>query len=35
MIKIWGKVVTNEKVVKQKTVKVDTENTSFFDMTLC
>jgi len=32
MIKIWGKVVTNEKVVKQKTIKVDTENTSFFDM---
>ena len=32
MIKIWGKVVSNEKIVKNKTVKVDTENTTFFDM---
>ena len=32
MIKIWGKVISNEKIVKSKTVKVDTENTTFFDM---
>lgn len=32
MIKIWGKVVSNEKIVKSKTFKVDTENTTFFDM---
>lgn len=32
MIKIWGKVVTNEKIVKNKVVKVDTSNTTFFDM---
>ena len=32
MIKIWGKVITNEKIVKSKTVKVDTETTTFFDM---
>lgn len=32
MIKIWGKVISNEKIVKSKTVSVDTENTTFFDM---
>jgi len=32
MIKIWGKIISNEKVVKSKTVKVDTETTSFFEM---
>lgn len=32
MIKIWGKVISNEKVVKSKTVKVDTETTTFFEM---
>ena len=32
MIKIWGKVISNEKIVKSKTVTVDTENTTFFDM---
>ncbi len=32
MIKIWGKIITNEKIVKSKTVKVDTQNTTFFDM---
>ena len=32
MIKIWGKIITNEKIVKSKTIKVDTENTTFFDM---
>lgn len=32
MIKIWGKIVSNEKIIKSKTIKVDTENTTFFDM---
>ena len=32
MIKVWGRVISNEKVVKSKTVKVDTENATFFDM---
>ena len=32
MIKIWGKVISNEKIVKSKTIKVDTETTTFFDM---
>lgn len=32
MIKIWGKIISNEKIVKSKTVKVDTANTTFFDM---
>lgn len=37
MMKIWGKVITNEKLVKSKTIKIDAENTTFFDMlaTLC
>jgi hypothetical protein len=32
MLKIWGKVITNEKIVKSKTISVDPENTTFFDM---
>jgi len=32
MIKIWGKVLSNDKIIKSKTIKVDTENTTFFDM---
>ena len=32
MIKIWGKVISNEKIMKSKTVKVGTETTTFFDM---
>lgn len=32
MIKIWGKVISSEKIIKSKTVKVDTESTTFFDM---
>jgi len=37
MIKIWGKVISNEKIVKSKTIQVDAENTTFFDMlaTVC
>ena len=32
MIKIWGKIITNEKLVASKTVSVDVANTTFFDM---
>ena len=32
MIKIWGKILSNDKIIKSKTIKVDTENTTFFDM---
>ena len=32
MIKIWGKIVSNDKILKSKTIKVDTKNTTFFDM---
>lgn len=32
MIKIWGKLLSNERIIKQKTVSVDAESTSFFDM---
>lgn len=32
MIKIWGKIVTGDKVINSKTIDVDTKKTSFFDM---
>lgn len=32
MIKIWGKIITNEKIVASKTVSVDVSSTTFFDM---
>ena len=32
MLKIWGKVISKEKIIKSKTVEVDTEKTTFFDM---
>lgn len=32
MIKIWGKVLTNERIVKHKTIEVDGHTTTFFDM---
>lgn len=32
MIKIWGKIVVNSKIVKQSTTLVEETNTSFFDM---
>ena len=32
MVKIWGKIVSNEKVIKSKTILVDEKTTSFFDM---
>ncbi len=37
MIKIWGKLVNKERVVKSKTIEVDEKTTTFFDMlkTLC
>ena len=37
MIKIWGKITVDDKVIKGKTIEVDEKSTSFFDMlkTLC
>lgn len=37
MIKIWGKVYSKERLIKSKTIKVDTHVTTFFDMlaTMC
>ena len=32
MIKIWGKVISKEKIIKSKTIKVDTQTTTFFEM---
>lgn len=32
MIKIWGKLTTNDKIIKSKTIEVDEKSTSFFDM---
>jgi len=32
MIKIWGKVISKEKIAKSVTIEVDEENTSFFAM---
>ena len=32
MIKIWGKVYSKERLIKSKTIKVDTQKTTFFDM---
>ena len=32
MIKILGKIESNDRNIKNKTIKVDTETTTFFDM---
>ena len=32
MVKIWGKVIKNEKIVKSHVLEIDETNTSFFDM---
>lgn len=32
MIKIWGKLISNEKVIKSNTIEVDEKTTTFFDM---
>lgn len=32
MIKIWGKITTDGKVIKSKTIQVDETTTTFFDM---
>ena len=32
MIKIWGKLLVDDKVIKGKTVEVDETSTTFFDM---
>lgn len=37
MIKIWGKITVEDKVIKGKTIDVDEKRTSFFEMlkTIC
>lgn len=32
MVKIWGKILSQEKIIKSKTITVDEKTTSFFDM---
>lgn len=32
MIKIWGKILTDDKVMKSVTIEVDTKKSTFFDM---
>ncbi len=32
MVRIWGKILINGKIVKDKTVEIDEKSTSFFDM---
>ncbi len=32
MIKIWGKILVNDKIIKSNTIEVDESNTTFFDM---
>ena len=32
MIKIWGKVISKEKIAKSKTIEVEETTTTFFDM---
>ena len=32
MIKIWGKILVDDKVIKGKTVEIDEKKLSFFDM---
>lgn len=32
MVKIWGKVIKNERIVKNCVLEIDESNTSFFDM---
>ena len=32
MVKIWGKILSQEKIIKSKTITFDEKTTSFFDM---
>lgn len=32
MVKIWGKILVDDKIVKNKTISVDASTTTFFDM---
>ncbi len=32
MIKIWGKLISSGKIIKQATISVDPHTTTFFDM---
>ena len=37
MVKIWGKVIKNERIIKSYVLEIDETQTSFFDMlkTMC
>ncbi len=35
MIKIWGKLIVKDTVIKSKTIEVDETSTSFFEMLKC
>ena len=32
MIKIWGKILSGDKIIKSSTILVDEKTTTFFDM---
>ena len=32
MVKIWGKLLSNERIIKRTTIEVDEKSTSFFEM---
>ncbi len=32
MIKIWGKILSDDKIIKDRVILVDEKSTSFFDM---
>lgn len=32
MIKIWGKVISHDHIIKQKTIEIDEKTSTFFDM---
>lgn len=32
MVKIWGKLLSNERIIKSTTIEVDEKSTSFFEM---
>ena len=37
MVKIWGKIIKSERIIKSHVLEIDETNTSFFDMlkTMC
>lgn len=32
MIKIWGKIINQDRIMKHKTIEIDEKKSSFFDM---